>query len=357
MLGLTGGKGAGPVPSRTGLLNEEIAVRRQGRGRTSDVWGGMWRVAEMAVCEHGQEGRAGYRHEALLYGSDDDLLAGSVPFLRAGLDRGSPTVLCIEERVRGLIVDALGDAAGLMVVAEDLSSSPMGAVRARRRLIGELLQRHDAGEVRMLGAVPQDPWEGWVRYEAAVNHVLGMLPVWGLCPYDVRQTSDDVLADVQRTHPWLSGEEAARTVDYQEPAAFLDEQAERDRDPLQSCPPVVEMVDPAPEELAIVEDLAQRTLLGRDDVDAVRLSAMEIVRNAYAHGRPPVGVRIWVAVDRLIVEVSDRGSGLRDPFIGLTPLGAEAVHGLERVYDAVSRVVALVADGRFAVRLTQQATG
>jgi hypothetical protein len=146
-------------------------------------------------------------------------------------------------------------------------------------------------------------------------------------------------------------------VGYQEPVAFLDEQAERDRDPLQNCSPIVDMVDPAPEELAIVEDLAQRTLLGRDDVDAVRLSAMEIVRNARVHGRAPVRVRVWVAVDRLIVEVSDRGSGLREPFIGLTPLGAEAVHGLERVYDAVSQVVALMADGRFAVRLTQQASG
>ena len=311
----------------------------------------------MIVCGYGQDGCSGYRHEALLYGSDDGLVAGSVPFLREGLERGSPTVLRIEERLRGLIVEALGDVAGLIVVPEDLSSCPMGAVRGTRRLIGELLQREDVGEVRMLAAVPHDPWAGWVRYEAAINHVLGGLPLWGVCPYDVRHTSEDVLADVHRTHPWLSGEEAARSVDYQEPAAFLAEQAARDRDPLQNRSPSVELVNPAPQELAIVEDLAQPTLLERDDVDAVRLSAMEIVRNARVHGRAPVHVRVWVAVDRVIVEISDGGAGLRDPFLGLTPDGGEAVHGLERVYDAVSQVVATTADGRFAVRLTQHAGG
>lgn len=65
-----------------------------------------------------------------------------------------------------------------------------------------------APRVRVVGQVP-DPatgarWDGWVRYEAAVNQLYAPFDVWGLCPYDTRSTPGHVLADVERTHAHLA---------------------------------------------------------------------------------------------------------------------------------------------------------
>lgn len=297
-----------------------------------------------------------FRHEALIYGSDEELLDFAVPFLDDGVRGASATVLRLPPRLRALVLDALDDRAGVMIVPMESFDTPMGAVRATRSLVEDLANRAGAGRVRMLGAVPHDPWSAWVRYEAALNHVMGPLSAWGVCAYDRRETADDVLADVQRTHPRLAADGGTRTVEYRDPAGFLAEQAERDGDPLLNRAPDVELLDPDPEQLAIIEVMAERTQLGRDDVNGLRLSTIELVRNAGDYGLRPICVRVWAAIDRLVVAVTDRGPGLWDPFVGLITRGADGVgHGLERVYDAVSEVVPLANADGFTIRLTQRA--
>jgi signal transduction histidine kinase len=154
---------------------------------------------------------------------------------------------------------------------------------------------------------------------------MGPLSAWGVCAYDRRETADDVLADVQRTHPRLAVDGGTRTVEYRDPAGFLAEQAERDGDPLLNRAPDVELLDPDPEQLAIIEVMAERTQLGRDDVNGLRLSTIELVRNAGDYGLRPICVRVWAAIDRLVVAVTDRGPGLWDPFVGLITRGADGV--------------------------------
>lgn len=62
-----------------------------------------------------------------------------------------------------------------------------------------------AGQIRIAGDVPHPGngrrFEGWDRYEAAVNTVWHDLPVWGLCLYDITTTPPTVLDVVERTHP------------------------------------------------------------------------------------------------------------------------------------------------------------
>ena len=48
------------------------------------------------------------------------------------------------------------------------------------------------------------PWDGWARYEAAINRAYAEFPLWGLCAYDTRITPGAVLDDVARTHPHLA---------------------------------------------------------------------------------------------------------------------------------------------------------
>jgi MEDS: MEthanogen/methylotroph, DcmR Sensory domain len=62
-----------------------------------------------------------------------------------------------------------------------------------------------AGQIRIAGDVPHPGnsgrFEGWDRYEAAVNTVWHDFPVWGRCLYDITTTPPAVLEVVERTHP------------------------------------------------------------------------------------------------------------------------------------------------------------
>jgi anti-sigma regulatory factor (Ser/Thr protein kinase) len=63
-------------------------------------------------------------------------------------------------------------------------------------------------------------------------------------------------------------------------------------------------------------------------VEDLVTAVSETVVNAICHGRSPVGLRLWVARDRIVVTVTDQGSGPSDPFAGLLPAATALDGGL-----------------------------
>jgi anti-sigma regulatory factor (Ser/Thr protein kinase) len=57
----------------------------------------------------------------------------------------------------------------------------------------------------------------------------------------------------------------------------------------------------------------------RDAVEDFLLAVDEMTSNAMRHGGPPVHLRLWVADDRIVCTISDRGPGWDDPFAGYGP--------------------------------------
>ena len=45
----------------------------------------------------------------------------------------------------------------------------------------------------------------------------------------------------------------------------------------------------------------------------------EVAANGLRHGRPPVKVVLWQSPTHLMCDVTDRGTGITDPFAGYTP--------------------------------------
>jgi anti-sigma regulatory factor (Ser/Thr protein kinase) len=275
-------------------------------------------------------GHRGYFHEALLYTSDEEFLAVALPFVRDGVAAGEPVVLALGERSTALVQAALGDTSGVALSAGlggevGRYTNPADALSFFR----ETLTEHAAagvGQVRVLGETPHpglgQPWEWWARYEATVNHALAELPVWGLCPYDLRLTSAAVLEDVARSHPYLVTAEGAHRSNarYDDPAQFLTGRAPAVLDPLLAHPARVELIDPTPAVArAAVRDTAGRTALDRAQVEDMVLAVNEAVTNAICHGLRPARLRIWTALERLIATVTDRGQGPTDPYAGLLP--------------------------------------
>jgi anti-sigma regulatory factor (Ser/Thr protein kinase) len=58
------------------------------------------------------------------------------------------------------------------------------------------------------------------------------------------------------------------------------------------------------------------------------IAVSETVTNAACHGQPPAQLRTWAAHDRIVVTVTDQGSGPGDPFAGLLPAGHAPAGGL-----------------------------
>ena len=279
-------------------------------------------------------GHAGYVHEAAVYDSDAGLLDLVVPHLETAAAASEPTFASLQDDEAALVRSAIGEPPGVTFWPPLTPYTRPAAVIKRRTSLLRDLVAGGAGQVRFVNTIPHPglgaPWEGWCRYEAAANDLFRDLPGWGLCLYDRRITPHDVLDDVERTHPLLATVDGVHRPNdrYHEPTAFLGSRPPPPPDPLEADPPFVEMVEPV---LAAsrhaVQDVARRTRLARDDVDQLVVATSEAVTNAIVHGRPPVTVKMWTADERIVVTVSDRGAGPRDPYIGLVPRPSAADGG------------------------------
>ena len=268
-------------------------------------------------------GHVGHFHEAGFYRSDAEFRALIVPFAEEGIAAGEPVVLGYDARKSGLLrswltypsaVDFIGDAA--------LYAAPARAIATYRRLFESHVAR-GAGQIRVAGDVPHpgngERFEGWDRYEAAVNTVWDDFPVWGRCLYDSTTTPAAVLDVVRRTHPYIvSPAGQRRTSDrYQDPRAY--EGLPYVPDPLESSPPLAELVNrPAAEARRALAQIA-RGRIPDTTLEDMLIGVTEAIANAQHHGRPPAIVHIWAAPDSIVVTVHDTGPGPADRLAGLVP--------------------------------------
>jgi anti-sigma regulatory factor (Ser/Thr protein kinase) len=268
----------------------------------------------------------GLRHEVLLYGSDDELVAAAVPFVRDGLDAGEPVVLATGREHSEALRAALPEAESLVVRGDDGSyARPSRVVKAYREMFADYVAA-GAQRIRILGELPGvalgPTWWWWARYESAVNRLYAEFPVWTLCVYGTRTTPEHVLDDVRRTHPYLAAPDGRhRANDRCVPVEEFVPGKPAGGDPLEAHEPLIELVDPAPADARhVVLDAADAGRLPvAVSTDSVVMVLSEAVTNAAQHGLRPVRVRLWAGTERVMVAVSDMGSGPADPLAGLVP--------------------------------------
>ena len=306
-------------------------------------------------------GHSGYFHEAAFYGSDDELLDVVVPFVTGGVEAGEPTMVALDDRSAGMVRAAVGDTTGVTFLphASQYVRPALTIKRYRQVVDGHVAA--GAGQVRAVGSVPHPGlgarWDAWARYEAAVHRALADLPLWGICPYDTRTAPDEVLDDVERLHPHLatSGGHHVANGRFADPHAVVAGHPPLAPDPVEAQPPAVNLADPSPATARrAVRDVGRESGLAQATVDDLVIAVSEAVANALAHGLPPVVLRAWAALDRMVVTVRDRGRGPADPLVGLMPVPERARGGLGLwIAHQVCSDVGLVVDGDgFMVRLT-----
>jgi hypothetical protein len=255
----------------------------------------------------------GHIHEAAFYASDDEFRALIVPFVEEGIEAGEPVIIGYDERKSALLRGWLQSAPGVTFITDSsLYATPPGAIANYRRLF----QRHVAAgvhQIRIAGDVPHEGnggrFDGWDRYESAVNTVWDDFPVRSVCLYDATTVSPQVRDVVERTHPRLLSATRERRANprYEGPAEFVGLSAAPDA--IEASAPLMELHGATPAE---ARDAVRRVASSRLDeitLNDLVLGANEAVTNALEHGKAPTSMRIWAEADRVVVHVRDSGQG------------------------------------------------
>ncbi|OXM47572.1 sensor histidine kinase [Amycolatopsis alba DSM 44262] len=256
----------------------------------------------------------------LLYSGDSEYLDGTVPYILEGLKLDEPVAVAVPGRNLTLIEAALGESAADV----ELIDMTEAGRNPGRILPGVLLAFADnrPGPVRIVG---EPVWAGrsaieypaCAQHEALINFAFGDRDLSILCPYDRTWLEDDVLADVERTHPILSGTGGDRPSEGYAPGTVVEKYNLPLPEPREADTFRFDLA-----RLAAVRHFAQERAdesgLAPDRVEDLVLAVAELSANSVLHGSGHGVVRIWRDEAHVLCEVIDEGT-LSDPLAGRRP--------------------------------------
>jgi anti-sigma regulatory factor (Ser/Thr protein kinase) len=298
--------------------------------------------------------RSGFIHEALFYGSDDEYLAGTIPFVNEGLDQGDAVLIAIPATRLALLQDHLAPTQTPL-----LRFAPMEEVgRNPAWIIPTLAEFVASHGLRGTGArlVGEPIWSGrsadeieeCARHEMLVN--LAFARVSGfrwLCPYNTTTLDADTLEHAHRSHPHVvqRGERTASNKYQSDVAPHLDS-------PLRPIPETAEhhLIDA--ENVALVRRragaLATAAGFPASRVDDFVIAVSEAATNSVRHAGGTGEAAMWHEGPRLFCEIRDSGQ-ISDPLAGRTrpPIDRLGGRGLWLIHQLCDLVqIRVVPDGQ-----------
>lgn len=257
-------------------------------------------------------------HRALIYHSDEEFLGATVPFLRAGVAAGAPTMAVLPPGNRERAAESLGADATAVEWTDpaDWYGHPARTLSRAREFVGD-------GRARVLG---EPTWHGrcaaerteWARLEALLNLALPHTPM--LCAYDARTIGPGALAVAAHTHPATAHETAAApSPAFVDPVDYV---RGCDVDPLPAVPDtarVLAFTDDLPEVRRFVEDVAREAAVGHDGVEGLVMAVNEAATNAIEHGGGRGELRAWTTSRGLVCQVANPSGRITDPLAGYLP--------------------------------------
>jgi anti-sigma regulatory factor (Ser/Thr protein kinase) len=276
-------------------------------------------------------------HHALIYDTDEQFLASTLPFCLKGLGEGDAVLAVTNPANIALLREALGEAAERVefVEAADWYRTPGLTLAAYHRYVEE--RAGDHARIRIIG---EPVWDGldetetsqWIRYEAVINRAFAGSPAWIVCPYDTRVLPIAVVADARRTHPDLMYDGSALpSPNYLPPDAG---QSVWERYPKPPPPGVrTSRMDFGSDLSAVRGFTAARAIefgLAPESVDRLVFAVNEVASNAIRHGGGERSLALWLDGRRVVCDVTDTGGTSPAWYSGCLPPnpGQAAGHGM-----------------------------
>jgi anti-sigma regulatory factor (Ser/Thr protein kinase) len=273
---------------------------------------------------------AAFRHEVMLYDSPDTFVDGAAPFIRDALAAREPIMVAIGAEKIDLLRSWLGEDADRVEFADmaELGANPARIIPAWQAFV-------DAHPGQAMRGIGEPIWADRSAtelvecqcHEALLNVAFADAPDFHLiCPYDTEQLHGDVIAEAERSHPFVAG---AASGTYRGDHAVP-----------QFAAPLAEPPAHALEHEITGDSLfdlrhflaaeAERAGLSPARVHDLVLSAHEIATNSIRHGGGSGVLRVWCEDDTVICDVRDSGRIARQPLVGRVrpALGATGGWGL-----------------------------
>lgn len=276
-------------------------------------------------------------HPALFYRGQDDYLAGTVPFIRQGLDRGEPVAVSVPGPNLELLRTALGQDAERVRLL-DMTKEGRNPGRIIPGVLRAFADAHPGRHVRIIGEPiwaerSELEYPACAQHEALINLAFTGREVTILCPYDVTRLDTRALTDAEATHPLLIDSTGERASSGYDPGRIIDGYNTPLPDPAPIEPSRHTTLDAVTGDTvslaqarAMARDQARRAGLTDERVEDVELVVAELVANSVDHGGGRGRLGIWPEDGLLVCEVHDAGH-LTDPLAGRQPAPAGQIRG------------------------------
>jgi anti-sigma regulatory factor (Ser/Thr protein kinase) len=263
-----------------------------------------------------------FQHEALFYADADELLAGTIPFVRAGVEAGESILVAMPAaRLRLLEAELEEEAANVQFVnMEELGRNPARIISAWCDFVS--VHRNEERGVRGIG---EPIWAGrsaaeleeCERHESLLNLAFADAPPWSLlCPYNTAELDEQVLRSAEHNHPHLCGAGSPRPSHAYAP-------------PLEGAGPFAGELQPPADVLAersfqheqlselrrFLAEQAARAGLEPARVSDLVLAANEIATNSLLYGGGGGSLQVWRSGGSVGCDIRDRGR-IEEPLVG-----------------------------------------
>jgi anti-sigma regulatory factor (Ser/Thr protein kinase) len=274
-----------------------------------------------------------FRHETLFYAGDNGFLEGTLSFVNDAIAAEEPILVAVGSARIGLLREALGGDAELVVFAdmEPLGRNPARMIPAWREFLEE-----KAPDGRPVRGISEPIWPGrsqaetteCERHELLVNLVFDQGQAWRLlCLYDLDGLEEQVIVAAQRSHPFIVENGGSRRSD-----AYLG--VHEAPNPFEGALPEpstpVEELAFAGEDLGVlrrlVREWAAGTALGAERTELLVLATNELATNSVRHGGGRGSLLMWREPEAVVCEVRD-GGRIEEPLTGRTRPAPDQLSG------------------------------
>ena len=250
---------------------------------------------------------AAFRHEAIFYAGPEAFLDRVTPFVQEGVAAGEPVMVALEAPKRDALRSRLGTGTDGVVFADmgDIGHNPACILPAWTDFVaGRSGPMRGVGEPIWPGRSPDELVECQCHEALLNNAFAGAAGFHLVCPYDAVHLDRDVIAEAERSHPWVGAAESAR---YRGPEGAPPQFSE----PLPAAPgsPVEHRVahETLPEIRTLVAEHARQAGVSELRAGDLVLAAHEVATNTLRHGGGEGVMRVWHDNGTVICEVRDRG--------------------------------------------------
>jgi anti-sigma regulatory factor (Ser/Thr protein kinase) len=269
-----------------------------------------------------QQTTGDFHHSAHFYADRDELLAGTIPFVRSGLEQNEAVMVAMPHANASPLREALGNDADEVdwLEMEEVGRNPARIIPVWREFASANL-----GGGRGARGIGEPIWRGRTadeleecdRYESLLNLAFAGHGTWALmCPYNKAELSDEVLEHAEQNHPYVSHEGTLGSS-----GRFLDPSQRSDLlAGSLSVPPATATSLAFPRQRGLgglrrtVARQAEAAGLGPSRVADLVLAVDEVATNALEHSSGGE-LRVWRDGGEIVCEVT-AASPIADPLVG-----------------------------------------